>query len=455
MTRFPADFVWGTATASYQIEGAVAEDGRSPSIWDTFSRTPGKVWNGDTGDVACDHYHRFAEDIAIMADLGVDAYRFSVAWPRVVPDGVGAVNQAGLDFYRKVAETCLEHGVQPYVTLYHWDLPQVLEDRGGWLSRDTAQAFADYAAVVHRALGDVVGSWITLNEPWCSAMLGYAAGVHAPGLQLGSRSLEAVHHLLLGHGLAVQAMRTRGGDAPLGITLNLAPSHPASDSDADRDAARRADGLANRLFLEPLLTGRYPDDVLSDTGTTDWFAGRSEDLAVIAQPLDFVGINYYSAHTVAAPEDGRFADPDLATPTPGSERLVQLDTGAEKTAMGWEIHPEGLVETLEMVAALAPGLDLYVTENGSAWEDEVTADGRVEDVDRCRYLELHVEACRQAVERGVPLKGYFCWSLLDNFEWSFGYERRFGIVRVDYDTQQRTVKRSGEVFRDLVAASRD
>ncbi|SDD10929.1 GH1 family beta-glucosidase [Auraticoccus monumenti] len=454
MTTFPADFVWGTATASYQIEGAVAEDGRRPSTWDTFARTPGKVWNGDTGDVACDHYHRFAEDVAIMADLGVDAYRFSVAWPRVVPEGTGAVNQAGLDFYRRVAETCLEHGVQPYVTLYHWDLPQPLEDAGGWLSRSTAEAFAEYARITHEALGDVIGSWITLNEPWCSALLGYAAGVHAPGQQLGTRSLEAAHHLLLGHGLAVQAMRADGGEAPLGITLNLHAVRAASDSEADLEAARRYDGLGNRLFLDPLLRGAYPEDVLADTGTTEWFAERSDDLATIAEPIDFIGINYYSAHTVAAPEDGRFSDPSLPTPTPGSERVVTVDTGAEKTQMGWEIHPDGLVDVLAQVHALAPGLPLYVTENGSAWPDEVGPDGRVEDEDRRRYLEAHLEACREAVARGLPLKGYFCWSLLDNFEWAFGYDRRFGIVRVDYETQQRTVKRSGEFYRDFVARER-
>ena len=448
----PDDFVLGTATASYQIEGAVAEDGRGPSIWDTFARVPGAISDGTNGDVADDHYHRYAEDIALMAELGFDAYRFSIAWPRVVPQGTGAVNQAGLDFYRRVAETCREHGVTPWATLYHWDLPQPLEDAGGWLSRETAEAFAAYAALTQDALGDVVEHWITLNEPWCSAMLGYASGDHAPGGQLGTDALKAAHHLLLGHGLAVQRMRAGRHAATIGITLNLYSVRPASASDADAEAARRTDGIGNRLFLDPVLQGRYPADVLADTGLTDWFAEQADDLAVIAAPLDFVGVNYYSRHTAAAPADGVFADPAVPSASPGSERVEMVDTGADKTFMGWEVHPDGLVDVVAMVAERAPGVPVYITENGAAYDDEVSADGTVEDEDRRRFLEQHLAACADAVAAGLPLRGYFAWSFLDNYEWAFGLSRRFGIVRVDYETQERTVKRSGRWFGELLAA---
>ena len=452
LPTLPADFVWGTATASYQIEGAVAEDGRRPSIWDTFARTPGAIADGTTGDVADDHYHRYAADIALMADLGFDAYRFSIAWPRVVPDGTGAVNPAGLDFYRRIAETCREHGITPWATLYHWDLPQTLEDAGGWLNRDTAEAFRDYAALTHEALGDVIEHWITLNEPWCSALLGYGNGVHAPGRQVGSDALKAAHHLLLGHGLAVQAMRVSRPASTIGITLNLYSVRPASDSAADAEAVRRSDGTGNRFFLDPVLLGRYPADVLADAGVAEWFGERAADLAVIHQPLDFVGVNYYSRHTVAAPEDGVFADPSVPSTSPGSERVVQVDSGAEKTSMGWEVHPDGLLDVVAMVADRAPGTPVYITENGAAYDDRVTPDGEVEDEDRRRYLELHAQACADAVARGLPLRGYFVWSLMDNWEWAFGESRRFGIVRVDYETQERTVKASGRWFRELLAA---
>jgi beta-galactosidase len=448
----PADFVWGTATASYQIEGAVAEDGRGPSIWDTFTRVPGAISDGTNGDRADDHYHRYAEDIALMAQLGFNAYRFSIAWPRIVPAGTGEVNQAGLDFYRRIAETCHEHGITPWATLYHWDLPQPLEDAGGWLVPETAQAFADYATLTHDALGDVVSHWITLNEPWCSALLGYGNGVHAPGKQVGSDALKAAHHLLLGHGLAVQKMRASRHDSTIGITLNLYSVRPASDSEADAEAVRRSDGLGNRFFLDPVLLGSYPADVLADAGVEEWFAERAGDLETIHQPLDFTGINYYSRHTVAAPEDGVWSDPSIPSASPGSERVVTIDTGAPKTFMGWEVHPDGLVDVVAMVAERAPGKPVYITENGAAYDDQVPPDGSVEDEDRRHYLELHTQACADAVAAGLPLKGYFAWSFLDNFEWAFGESRRFGIVRVDYETQERTVKRSGWWFRDFLAA---
>ncbi len=451
MTNFGADFVWGTATASYQIEGAVAEDGRGVSIWDTFSHTPGKIADGEVGDIADDHYHRFVEDIKILSGLGMNAYRFSIAWPRIFADGAGDINPAGLDFYRRVSQTCLENGVTPYATLYHWDLPQALEDAGGWLNRDTAEIFRDYAIATHEALGDVVKHWITLNEPWCSAFLGYASGVHAPGKTLGTESMKAVHHLLLGHGLAIQEMRRSRHNSTLGVTLNLYSVVPASDSQVDLEAARRSDGMDNRLFLDPVLLGKYPDDVLADTGTAEWFSEQADDLSVISTPIDFMGINYYSRHTTAGPEDGVFSDPSVVSASPGSENVRMIDTGAAKTQMGWEIHPDGLVDVIELVHDRAPDLPVYITENGAAYPDQVSVDGSINDAERRHYFELHVDACDRALSKGLPLKGYFAWSLMDNFEWSFGLSRRFGLVYVDYATQKRTVKNSGLWFRDFLA----
>ena len=444
---FPSGFTWGAATASYQVEGAVAADGRGPSIWDTFAHTPGRIADGTNGDVADDHYHRFAEDIRLLADLGLNAYRFSIAWPRIVPDGSGSVNAAGLDFYRRLAETCLANGITPYATLYHWDLPQPLEDAGGWLVRDTAERFRDYAAITHAALSDVVKHWMTLNEPWCSAFLGYGNGEHAPGRTDGADALKAVHHLMLGHGLALQAIRSPG--TTVGIALNPAPVHAASDSEADRDAARRADGLRNRIFLDPLLLGKYPADVLEDTGMTEWFAQHEADLPVISAPLDFIGVNYYCPETVAAP-DGPISAPGTPSTLPGSENLVAVDTGLDKTQMGWPIDPGGLRGTLKMINDLAPTLPLYVTENGSAYPDEVTAEGRIEDTERQQYLEQHLEVTRQVVEEGLPLKGYFAWTLIDNFEWSWGFSRRFGLIHVDYSTQERRLKNSALWLRDFL-----
>lgn len=452
MTSFPPDFVWGAATAAYQIEGAVSEDGRGTSIWDTFSHTPGAILDGTNGDIADDHYHRFADDIALLAGLGLTAYRFSIAWPRVLPSGAGAINQAGLDFYRRIAETCLEHGVTPYATLYHWDLPQPLEDAGGWLSRDTAQRFTDYAGTTAGALGDVVKHWITLNEPWCSAFLGYAAGVHAPGRTLGAEAAKAAHHLLLGHGQAIRALRAIDSTVTLGVTLNLYSIRAATDSAADREAARRADAQGNRLFLDPLLSGHYPEDAVADLGLQDWFAEQAEDLPVIATPIDFMGINYYSQQTFAAPADGVFSTPGVVSPAPGSENIGVVDTGAPKTAMGWEVHPDGLIDVIAMVHERAPGLPVYITENGAAYDDVVSPQGAVDDAERRLYYELHVDACRQAIERGLNLKGYFAWSLLDNFEWAFGFSRRFGIVYVDYESQQRIVKASGLWFKEFLSS---
>jgi beta-galactosidase len=445
MEGFPTDFVWGTATAAYQIEGAVNEDGRGPSIWDTFSHTPGKISDGSTGDVADDHYHRYPEDVSIMAGLGMSAYRFSIAWPRIFPTGSGRLNQPGLDFYRQLAEACSNRGITPYATLYHWDLPQPLEDAGGWLNRDTAERFRDYAAATQQALGDVISHWITLNEPWCSAFLGYAVGVHAPGKTLGAEAMHAVHHLLLAHGLAISAMR-EGPAGTLGITLNLSSVRAASDSAGDQEAARRMDGLSNRLFLDPVLLGRYPDDVLNNAGVTGWFEGRADDLETVATPIDFMGVNYYTRHTVAGPADGVFRRPTIIGPG-GTGEIRTIETGAPKTQMDWEVHPDGLIDVVQLVADRAPALPVYITENGAAYPDQVTAEGAIEDEHRRRYFELHLNAGRLAIEQGLPLRGYFAWSLLDNFEWAFGYSRRFGIVYVDYETQQRIVKRSGHWFR--------
>jgi beta-glucosidase len=447
---FPASFTWGTATASYQIEGAVSEDGRGPSVWDTFVRVPGAVADGTVGDIADDHYHRYPEDVALMADLGVDAYRFSIAWPRIQPDGTGPVNRAGIGFYRDLTEKLLERGITPWATLYHWDLPQALEDRDGWLDRDTALRFADYSGAVAEELGDVIKNWITLNEPWCSSFLGYGSGAHAPGRQEGSRSAHAAHHLMLGHGLALPAIRAAVPDARVGITLNMYSVRPASDSAADRDAARRIDGLSNRFFLDPVARGAYPQDVLEDMGETEWFAenATAADLEAISAPIDFLGINYYSRHTTkAGTSDG------TPSANPGSEFVEYIDTGAARTQMGWEIHPDGMIDVLEMAHEALPELPLYITENGSAYEDVVGLDGSVDDPERLAYLEAHVAACQEAVTRGLPLGGYFVWTLMDNFEWAWGFSRRFGLVHVDYDTQKRTPKASARWFAEFLSES--
>ncbi len=436
---FPTDFVWGAATASYQIEGAVDEGGRSASIWDTFSHTPGMVVDGDTGDVACDHYHRYREDVALLADLGVSHYRFSLAWPRLQPEGRGALNEAGLDFYVRLVEALLERDITPWVTLYHWDLPQVLEDAGGWPARETAQRFADYSAAVHARLHDRVHAWTTLNEPWVAAFLGYAAGEHAPGVRDPAQALRAAHHLLLGHGLALEAMRAQDpGTSTFGITLNFSPVRSATEDEADVEAARRIDALQNRLFLDPLLRGRYAEDLLEDVAdVTDGAHVQEGDLERIAQPLDFLGVNYYFPWTVRA--GGRATAP---SPWVGSEDVEFVDRGLPTTAMGWEIEPDGLRETLTRLSDEYAAPPLYVTENGAAFDEAPGPDGVVQDANRIAYLDGHFRAAHAARERGADVRGYFVWSLLDNFEWAFGFSRRFGLVHVDYPTQRRTPKAS-------------
>ncbi|MEV4464422.1 GH1 family beta-glucosidase [Micromonospora echinofusca] len=449
---FPPGFLWGAATAAYQIEGAAAEGGRTPSIWDTFSHTPGRVVEGHTGDVACDHYHRMGSDVALMAELGLKSYRFSVSWPRVQPGGTGPANAEGLDFYRRLVDELLGHGIEPWLTLYHWDLPQPLEDAGGWPARDTAARFAEYATLVADALVDRVRYWTTLNEPWCSAFLGYGSGVHAPGRSDGADAVRAGHHLMLGHGLAVQALRAARPTAEVGVTVNLYPVTPASDAPADVDAARRIDGLANRFFLDPLLRGSYPADLMADlAGVTDFGHVRDGDLATISTPLDVVGVNYYSRHVVAAPVPDAEPEPYWRAPScwPGSEDVRFVTRGVPVTDMNWEIDAPGLVETLRRVHEEYTDLPLYVTENGSAFVDEVV-DGRVDDGDRLAYFDAHLRAAHEAIEAGVPLRGYFAWSLMDNFEWAWGYTKRFGMVHVDYDTQVRIPKSSARWYAEVI-----
>jgi beta-glucosidase len=440
---FPDDFAWGVATSSYQIEGATSEGGRGPSIWDTFAATPGRVVDGDNGDVAVEHYHRYPQDADLMAGLGVDAYRFSVAWPRVQPTGSGPVNRAGIDFYSRLVDSLLERGITPWATLYHWDLPQPLEDLGGWPARDTAYRFAEYAAHVADALGDRVKHFITLNEPWCSAFLGYGSGRHAPGRSDGADALAASHHLMLGHGLAVQAVRDRVPDAHVGITLNLYPVAGAHDGHGVDDAVRRIDGLSNRWFLDPVLRGSYPKDVVEDVAHVSDLAFVADgDLEAISAPLDFLGVNYYTRHVVAP---GAF---------PGSGVVDFTDRGLPTTAMGWEVDADGLFDILTRVTRDYGDLPLVMTENGAAFDDEVSQDGTVHDPRRIHFLASHLEAASRAVAAGVPLRGYFAWSLMDNFEWAEGYAKRFGIVHVDFETQERTVKDSGRWYAAFLAGDR-
>lgn len=443
---FPPGFLWGSATAAFQIEGSTTDDGRGDSIWDAFCRVPGAVDGGDTGDPAADHYRRMREDVALMAELGLGVYRFSVAWPRVCPAGDSVVNPAGVDFYSRLVDTLLEAGITPWVTLYHWDLPQVLEDAGGWAARATAERFAEYADATARHLGDRVRYWTTLNEPWCSAFLGYAEGVHAPGRTDPRAAVAASHHLLLAHGLGLQAVRASVPDAEAGITLNLAPVSPADpDSPRDVEAARRIDGLQNRLFADAVVHGGYPDDVAADLEPF----GLSEcvvdgDLAVIGSPVDFLGVNYYRDAVVAG--GGEEA---LPSPWVGASDVVFVQREVPRTGQDWEVTPDGLRRLLVDLHQAYPGLPLYVTENGAAYPDVVDPDGRVRDAERTAYFDAHVRACLAAIGEGVDLRGYFAWSLLDNFEWSFGYAQRFGIVRVDYATQVRTVKDSGRWLAEV------
>jgi beta-glucosidase len=459
---FPTDFAWGVATASFQIEGSTKADGRGASIWDTFAATPGRVANGDTGEPGTDHYRRYREDVALLRELGIGNYRFSIAWPRIQPDGKGPVNRAGIDFYDSLVDCLLEAGIRPWPTLYHWDLPQALEDEGGWPNRDTALRFADYAMTVHDALGDRVRTWTTFNEPWCAAFLGYAAGVHAPGRTEPAAAIAAVHHMLLGHGTAAAALRdqasAKGGEVEVGIVLNAQAVRPNSDSVADLDAARRIDALRNRIFLDPLYYGRYPDDVRRDLAAiTDFSFERDGDMEVISAPLDLLGVNFYNPSLVTgsssgtSPEDLDPTGGDAASPWVGSEDVAFIYSGLPQTAMGWEVDASGLRELLVRLSVDYPGIPLYVMENGAAYDDTVSeADGAVHDPERIGYLEQHLRASHAALEAGAPLKGYFVWSMMDNFEWAFGYDKRFGVIYVDYDSQERIVKDSGYWYSRVV-----
>jgi beta-glucosidase len=447
IASLPTDFRWGVATSAYQIEGAYDEDGRGMSIWDTYCRTPGMVEGDETGDVACDHYHRMPADVALIKSLGVDVYRFSVAWPRIQADGTGPANEKGLAFYDRLVDELLRTGVDPWVTLYHWDLPQALEDAGGWPNRDTASRFADYAMLVFDRLQDRVRTWTTLNEPWCSAMLGYYEGRQAPGRRNFGDAMDAVHHLLLGHGLAAQRMRAAATEPiELGITLNMGTAMAATESLADQEAARRADGLGARIYLDPLLRGQYPGDIVDDLSARGIKMPVVDgDLGIISQPIDVLGVNYYSSHRFSGvTADGRTEDAE------GNPVAEPVRFGRPVTAMDWEIVPEGFTQLLVRLSKEYPGTPLVITENGAAFDDVADASGFVADHDREAYLSSHIAAVAAARQQGADVRGYFAWSLMDNFEWSYGYAKRFGLVHVDYETQVRTPKQSALWYRDTI-----
>jgi beta-glucosidase len=441
MPQFPPGFAWGVATAAYQIEGAVAEDGRTDSVWDTFCRQPGAIRDGQTGDVADDHYHRWPEDVALMADLGIDTYRFSISWPRVQPGGTGPANQAGLDFYDRLTDALLAAGIQPIPTVFHWDLPQPLEDAGGWLSRDTAARLADYASLAAERLADRIGTWITLNEPFVVMAFGYALGVHAPGQALMLDALPTAHHQLLGHGLAAAALRAAGAKR-VALTNNYSPVWPASGGAADIAAGAAWDALQNRLFTDPVLLGRYPDMSAFGPAAAALDFVHDGDLAVISAPIDAIGVNYYNPTRVSALPD-----------SPLPFQMEPID-GYPVTAFGWPVVPAGLTELLVLLRdryqdRLPP---VYITENGCSVADEVAADGSVDDQFRIAYLDGHIRAVADAIAAGVDVRGYLTWTMMDNFEWSEGYHQRFGLVHVDFQTQRRTRKASFGWYRDQIAA---
>lgn len=460
----PDDFILGAATAAFQIEGAAFEDGRTASIWDAFARVPGAVIDGHNGDVACDHYHRMPDDVALMRDLGLQVYRFSTSWARVRPDG-GEPNPKGLDFYSRLVDELLAADIMPWLTLYHWDLPQALEEQGGWTSRDTAHRFVDYALTVHDALGDRVKNWTTLNEPWCSSFLSYTAGAHAPGRQSVEAGLQAGHHLLLAHGMAVGALREAGAER-VGITLNFQPAAPVDPTSAsDLEAARRLNDQYNRFFVHPIMRGEYPESLVRDVGPLGLDAVVQEgDLEIIAAPIDVLGVNYYHDDAVSyeTPEvpvvNDAPTDRPIASPYPAAEGVQAHPRGVPTTNMGWEVNPAGLTKLLRHLHdeyTGAKGVELWVTENGAAYDDEVVTDAstgeeRIHDSERTEFLRSHVGAVLDAVDAGVPVRGFMYWSLMDNYEWAWGYHKRFGIVRVDYETQERTVKDSGRELARMI-----
>ena len=443
---FPDGFIWGVATSAQQIEGGRHEAGRGESIWDRFADTPGNIDDGSRPDVACDHYGRWREDIGLISDLGVGAYRFSISWPRILPNGRGEVNRAGLDFYDSLVDGLLEAGVQPYPTLYHWDLPQALQDRGGWAERDTVEAFVEYSSAVIRRLGDRIEHWVTHNEPWCIAMLGHEEGHHAPGHRDPAEALRVAHHLLLSHGRATEAIRSEVPGSKVGLVNIHVPVHAASDSPADVDAARWLDGFFNRWYLDPVFRGVYPDDVIADRVALGHLEGpelpfvKDGDLTAISTPLDFLGINYYSRALVEAGPDGLPKDVKAVAPE-------------ELTDMGWEVYPAGLEESLLRLHRDYGPKEIHITENGAAYDVPVDASGRIPDTKRIDYLREHIVATHRAILQGVPLKAYFAWSLMDNFEWGHGYEKRFGLYAVDFETRQRIPKDSVAWFREVVSSN--
>jgi beta-glucosidase len=447
---FPSNFFWGAATASYQIEGAWNEDGKGESIWDRFSHTPGKIANGDTGDVACDHYHRWQEDIRLMQAIGLNAYRFSLAWPRILPDGRGKINQAGLDFYSRLVDGLLAAGITPFVTLYHWDLPQALQDEGGWAARSTARAFADYTDGATRRLGDRVKHWITLNEPSVSAIVGHLFGEHAPGFRDPAMTLVVSHHLLLSHGWALPVIRQNSPGAQVGLSLNVNWTVPASPSAADYDAFRQSNGMWVRWYFDPLYGRHYPADMVADAIKRGYLPQegltfvKENDLEAIAAPSDFLGLNYYTrflARSQDMPEEQNLSPTVFQAPR----------NDADWFDMGWEVYPEGLFRVLSWLYFHYQPPKIYITENGCSYSDSPDKDGRVHDQRRIRYLSSHIDAAQRAIQAGIPLEGYFVWSLLDNFEWGHGYSQRFGLVWVDYQNQKRILKDSALWYKQVIA----
>jgi beta-glucosidase len=443
--NFPTNFRWGTATAAFQIEGAASEDGRGQSIWDDFCRKPGAVMNGDTGDIACDHYHRWKEDIKLIKELGIPNYRFSIAWPRILPKGSGKVNQPGIDFYNRIIDQLLDSGIHPLVTLYHWDLPSALTD--AWLNRGVVDAFADYTQIVARAFGDRVKNWVTINEPWCASFLSYKLGIHAPGMHDLYKAFVAAHHLLLAHGKVVPILRSECKDAHVGIALNLSPFYPFTDSPADCEAARYGDGELARWFLDPLYGRKYPTDIIADMQKAGIFKSSTPefihpgDFEIIAAPMDYVALNYYSRNVVKA-NPNHSEDP--------SRFEFGSNPSVPRTDIGWEVYPPGLYEVIARVHNDYRPQEIIISENGASYADGPDSDGSVHDQRRIDYLDAHIRQVGKAIEAGIPVSGYYLWSLMDNFEWSMGYSQRFGIIHVDYETQKRTIKDSAFWYSELI-----
>ncbi|HEY4387819.1 MAG TPA: GH1 family beta-glucosidase [Ktedonobacteraceae bacterium] len=443
--QIPADFFWGASTSAYQIEGATREDGRGSSIWDDFAATPGMTYNGETGEIAVDHYHRMEEDVALMKRLGLNAYCFSVAWPRVFPTGRGELNGAGLDFYERLVDTLLAQGITPLLKLYHWDLPSTLQQAGGWLNRDTAYAFADYAECVARRLGDRVSNWVTHNEPWCTSYLGHVLGIHAPGLKDAQLGVYAAHHVLLSHGLAVPRIRANTPvGTKVGVALDYYPVHAYDDSPETKIAVERADAFRNRWFFDPIFKKQYPEGLFTDLGVLPPIE-QEGDFEHIGVPVDFLALNYYTRMVVRAPQGQSTQRYEQVQPIPGSPY----------TAMDWEIYPDGLLETVERINRDYAPPTILVTESGAAFADNWDGKSNVSDLERTHYLNLHIQRIGQAVARGIPMQGYFVWSFLDNYEWAWGYSQRFGIIYVDFLSQKRVIKESGYWYASLIAALRD